>query len=107
MRNFVVFICFMAIVVMNFALRGRQVDSPNTNAYKYVTWSDNIHNEENEEYLWETVANMDSITTELYFLGELDTCYVQFLFCDRYYETLTAVSKAWYNKAYEIYGFND
>jgi len=65
-----------------------------------VSWSDDINNKKNEEFLAEVFFNIpDSIT--VYSIE-----HIQFLFCERYYKTLSDSSKQWYNKMYEYYRFN-
>lgn len=65
----------------------------------YVSWDDNIHNEKNEEYVIETLFNMDSISAT-------DTILVQFTYIERYYCNMQEQSKEWYHKVYDTYGFN-
>jgi hypothetical protein len=54
-----------------------------------ISWEDNINNPANLEYLQEVVFNNNIDTT--------DKKTMQYFFCKRYYETLTASSKLWYD----------
>ena len=64
------------------------------NAHKGITvsWVDDIHNPDNEDYVSETVFN-NNIDVNV----AIDSEELQFLFCQRYYETLDDSSLVWYH----------
>ena len=68
---------------------------------KGISWEDNIFNDENYDYLIETIYNI-GIDNPL----QINVIELQYLFIQRYYDSCTNNSQDWYNW-YKEYGDQD
>ena len=75
------------------------VFSCNSSEPTKVAWSDDINNIENNDFLIETLFNLENP-------GLMSDEEIQFHFIERYYTTCSDTSIQWYNEKYSLYGFN-